>query len=62
MAWEPGMKQVVAACEACGGPGITTEEGLAAGGGKLIHKDSAICANVRRNTKDTSKRPAGQRT
>jgi len=45
-----GMKQVTATCEKCGGPGITTEEGLKASGGKLFHKDPAICANVRRNT------------
>ena len=31
-------------------PGITTEEDLVAGGGKLTHKDPAICANVLRNT------------
>ncbi|MGC9986169.1 MAG: hypothetical protein ABSF35_21410 [Polyangia bacterium] len=45
-----GMKQVTATCEKCGGPGITTEEGLKRSGGKLSHKDPAICANVRRNT------------
>jgi len=51
MPWKPGMKQVVAACEGCGGPGIATEEELEASGGKLVHNDPAICANVRRNTK-----------
>lgn len=51
MAWGPGMKQVIAICADCGGPGITTEEDLAAGGGKLIHKDPSICSNVRRNTR-----------
>ena len=50
MAWKPGKKQVIATCRDCGGPGITTEEELAAGGGKLAHKDPAICANVLRNT------------
>jgi hypothetical protein len=45
-----GMKQVTAACEKCGGPGITTKENLEASGGKMSHKDPAICANVRRNT------------
>jgi hypothetical protein len=45
-----GMKQVTATCEKCGGPGITTKENLEARGGKMIHKDPAICANVRRNT------------
>jgi hypothetical protein len=45
------MKQVVASCEECGGPGITTEEELAASGGKMAHADPAVCANVRRNTK-----------
>ena len=45
------MKQVIAICADCGGPGITTEEDLAAGGGKLIHKDPSICSNVRRNTR-----------
>ena len=45
-----GTKQVTATCEKCGGPGITTEEGLKRSGGKLSHKDPAICANVRRNT------------
>ena len=43
-------RQVIATCEKCGGPGIATEEGLKASGGKLSHKDPAICANVRRNT------------
>lgn len=43
-------RQVAATCEKCGGPGITTEEGLKRSGGKLSHKDPAICANVRRNT------------
>jgi hypothetical protein len=61
MAWKPGQKQVAALCEACGGPGITTEEEMAASGGKLAHDDPAICANVRRNAKD-DRRPAGQRT
>ena len=28
---------------------------LAAGGGKLAHKDPAICANVRRNTREIKK-------
>ena len=51
MAWEPGKKQVIATCKDRGGPGITAEEDLAAGGGKLTHKDPAICANVRRNTR-----------
>jgi hypothetical protein len=47
----PGdMKQVIATCEKCGGPGITTEEDLETSGGKMSHKDPAICANVRRNT------------
>jgi hypothetical protein len=47
----PGdMKQVIATCEKCGGPGITTEEDLGTSGGKMSHKDPAICANVRRNT------------
>ena len=50
MAWGPGKKQVVATCKDCGGPGITTEEDLVAGDGKLTHKDPAICANVLRNT------------
>jgi hypothetical protein len=45
-----GMRQVTAICEKCGGPGITTEEGLKRSGGKLSHKDPAICANVLRNT------------
>jgi len=45
-----GMKQVIATCEKCGGPGITAEEDLEASGGKMSHKDPAICANVRRNT------------
>jgi len=45
-----GMKQVTAACEKCGGPGITTKENLEASGGKMSHKDPAIFANVRRNT------------
>jgi hypothetical protein len=45
-----GMRQVTAICEKCGGPGITTEEGLKRSGGKLSHEDPAICANVRRNT------------
>ena len=45
-----GVKQVTATCENCGGPGITTEEGLKRSGGKLSHKDPAIFANVRRNT------------
>ena len=51
MPWELGMKQVTATCEECGGPGITTEEELAASGGKMAHADPAVCANVRRNTK-----------
>jgi hypothetical protein len=46
----PAMKQVIATCKECGGPGITTKEGLEASGGKLAHKDPLICANVRRNT------------
>jgi RecJ-like exonuclease len=62
MAWKPGQKQVAALCEACGGPGITTEEEMAASGGKLVHDDPAICENVRRNTKDVGKCPVGQRT
>jgi hypothetical protein len=45
-----GERQVTATCEICGGPGITTEEGLKRSGGKLSHTDPAICANVRRNT------------
>ena len=45
------MKQVIATCKDCGGPGITTKEDLVAGDGKLTHKDPAICANVRRNTR-----------
>jgi hypothetical protein len=45
-----GMKQVIATCEKCGGPGITTKEDLEASGSKMSHKDPAICANVRRNT------------
>ena len=44
------VRQVTATCEKCGGPGITTEEGLKKSGGKLSHTDPAICANVRRNT------------
>jgi hypothetical protein len=44
------VRQVTATCEKCGGPGITTEEGLKRSGGKLSHTDPAICANVRRNT------------
>jgi hypothetical protein len=47
----PATKQVIATCKECGGPGITTKEGLEASGGKLAHKDPLICANVRRNTK-----------
>jgi hypothetical protein len=46
-----GMKQVIATCRECGGPGITDEKALEASGGKLAHKDPLICANVRRNTK-----------
>jgi hypothetical protein len=46
-----GMKQVIATCRECGGPGITNEKALEASGGKLAHKDPLICANVRRNTK-----------
>jgi hypothetical protein len=46
----PAMKQVIATCQECGGPGITTEEALEASGGKLAHQDPLICANVRRNT------------
>jgi len=45
-------RQVTATCEKCGGPGITTEEGLKRSGGKLSHKDPAICANVRRNSRE----------
>jgi hypothetical protein len=45
-------RQVAATCEKCGGPGITTEEGLKRSGGKLSHKDPAICANVRRNSRE----------
>ena len=45
-------RQVIATCEKCGGPGIATEEGLKASGGKLSHKDPAICANVRRNSRE----------
>ena len=55
MAWGPGKKQVVATCKDCGGPGVTTEEELEASGGKLAHKDPAICANVHRDTKETKK-------
>jgi hypothetical protein len=47
----PAMKQVIATCQDCGGPGITNEKALEASGGKLAHKDPLICANVRRNTK-----------
>ena len=47
----PAMKQVIATCRDCGGPGITNEKALEASGGKLAHKDPLICANVRRNTK-----------
>ena len=45
----------MATCKDRGGPGIATEEELTAGGGKLTHKDPAICANVHRNTKETKK-------
>ena len=51
MTWEPGMKQAVATCAECGGPGITAEEESAASGGRMVHADPAICENVRRNTK-----------
>jgi hypothetical protein len=44
--------QVIATCERCGGPGITTKEALEASGGKMSHKDPAICANVRRNSRE----------
>jgi hypothetical protein len=47
----PAVEQVIATCRECGGPGITTKEGLEASGDKLTHKDPLICANVRRNTK-----------
>jgi len=56
MAWKPGMKQIVATCEECGGPGITTEEELASSGGKMVHADPAVCANVRRNTGNSEKK------
>jgi hypothetical protein len=46
------LGQVTATCEKCGGPGITTKEGLEASGGKMSHKDPAICANVRRNSRE----------
>ena len=36
MAWGPGMKQVIATCKDCGGPGITTKEDLVAGDGKQL--------------------------
>jgi hypothetical protein len=44
--------QVIATCEKCGGPGIATKEGLEASGGKMSHTDPAICANVRRNSRE----------
>ena len=63
----PAMKQVIATCRDCGGPGITNEKALEASGGKLAHKDPLICANVRRNTKKNDHedlprpRPPGRR-
>jgi hypothetical protein len=44
--------QVIATCEKCGGPGITTEKDLESAGDKMAHKDPAICANVRRNSRE----------